>query len=144
MVSDQRAPHKPILLLAVIELIEKGYITENKIILDKVLERKFKDLWERLIDDGSEDEPMFVAEGLELEVERKYPFKCNIANPFYYLQFDKFWHLHQSEQYQKRPSYSLAMLRKCFDYAELDEQLFELMQEDEARGEMRRHLEAMV
>jgi len=44
------APHKPILLLAILDLIEKEAITKNKIPLDERLLARFKEHWELLVE----------------------------------------------------------------------------------------------
>jgi putative restriction endonuclease len=68
------APHKPVLLLAIITRIDKGEIKNNKIYIDPDLVATFKDLWHRLVHSTT--------------------FSSNFALPFYHLKSDGFWHLH--------------------------------------------------
>src|SRR4028118_179275 len=68
------APHKPLLLLAVIDLIEQGAILENKIEPSPQLVESFLKYWNLL------------------SIE-----KPRIFLPFYHLKSDKFWHLHAKQ-----------------------------------------------
>src|SRR5215213_11052575 len=65
------APHKPILLLAVIDLIEEGAITNNRIEPSPLLVESFLKYWHLVNLD-----------------------KPRIFLPFFHLKSDKFWHLH--------------------------------------------------
>ena len=40
------APHKPVLLISLIELIEKGLVTENKVYVNADLVGTFKENWQ--------------------------------------------------------------------------------------------------
>lgn len=102
------APHKPILLLAVIELIGEGYYSENRITPDEKLVKKFEDVWHRFIADSS-------------------PYSCTLSMPFYHLRGESFWSLVPSEEYEEHSEYSLYQLRKSFKYATLDNDLFGLL-----------------
>ena len=104
------APHKPILLLAVIDLMEEGAINENKIYPSPLLVETFLKYWYLVRDDRPRIE---------------YPFK--------YLKSEKFWHLHAKEgQYEKlvknREFNSFSQLAETIDYASLDEELFVYLQ----------------
>ncbi|RRN76951.1 restriction endonuclease, partial [Pseudoxanthomonas sp. SGD-10] len=71
------APHKPVLLISLIELIEKGLITENKVFVDADLVGTFKENWQLLVNTLHQ---------------------ADFTQPFYYLQSDKavgkpFWFL---------------------------------------------------
>ena len=63
------APHKAILLLSVIELIECGRIQSNRIELTEVLESTFLKLWKR-----------YVGNSLV--------FQAKVATPFWHLQHE--------------------------------------------------------
>ena len=69
-----KAPHKPVLLLAVIEAFEKGEITENWIEISDSLVQHFLDVWHILV---------------------KTPHVPTFALPFFHLKNEKgqFWHL---------------------------------------------------
>ncbi len=68
------APHKAVMIMAVMELVKSGHITSNVIFLDKGLKRMFKEIWQRVVPAGS-------------------PFKCEYRNPFKYMDSEPFWDL---------------------------------------------------
>lgn len=103
------APHKPLLLLAVIELIERGQIPENKISLSPDLAETFIKYWSK------------ITEG-----------RPNIGLPFFHLKSDGFWHLHPNAGYEKVLEVAdritaVSRLRKVIEYASLDNDLFVLL-----------------
>ena len=103
------APHKPLLLLAVIELIERGQIQENEIPLSPDLAETFIKYWSKVTDR-----------------------KPNIALPFFYLKSDGFWHLHPNAGYEKvlgvaNRVTAISRLREAIAYASLDDELFVLL-----------------
>jgi putative restriction endonuclease len=67
------APHKPVLLLALLESIENGEVLENKVFITPELVARFKDTWHSLV--------------------KNEKFIPNFSLPFYHLKGDKFWHL---------------------------------------------------
>ncbi len=72
-----KAPHKPVLLLAFIDLIEKGILTQNYVYVDADLVGAFLENWGLLV---------------------HTPHSADFTQPFYYLQTDQFnghpfWHL---------------------------------------------------
>jgi len=44
-----KAPHKPVLLLALIQEIEEGRISENRVFIKPELLASFKEIWSRLV-----------------------------------------------------------------------------------------------
>lgn len=68
------APHKAVMIMAIMELVESRHITANVIHLDKELKDKFKEVWQRVVPAGS-------------------PFKCEYRNPFTYMDSEPFWDL---------------------------------------------------
>ena len=103
------APHKPLLLLAVIELIEGGQIYENKISLSPDLAETFMKYWSK--------------------VTNRRP---NIALPFFHLKSDRFWHLHANVGYEKVLNATdrmaaISRLREVIAHATLDDDLFVLL-----------------
>jgi len=116
------APHKPILILAVIDLFEEGAITDNKI----------------------EPSPRFVEAFLKywhlVSLE-----KPRIFLPFFHLKSDKFWHLHAktgSEQLLAitKQFNSMAQAAGIVAYASLDEDLFLLLHRADAREAIRQKI----
>lgn len=97
------APYKPFLLLAVIELIEQGYIRENKIPLSNSLIDTFK-----------------------VYTELTPDWNSGIHYPFFHLKTDGFWHLHP-KVLNNRQSNSTPTIRQLLDaaaYSFLDDQFF--------------------
>ncbi len=126
-----KAPHKPLLLLAILHLVQRGIIVSNRITLSEELIREFKHLWTQYIGSADDRESFQVSEGLMLDLALRYPFKCSIVNPFYHLQHEAFWRLVKGEGYKVRKNYtSIKQLRACFAYAEMDEGLFRAMKDE--------------
>ena len=48
--ANGKAPHKPILLLALIHEISEGEIKENRIFITPELIASFKEIWSRLVE----------------------------------------------------------------------------------------------
>ena len=123
-----KAPHKLILLLAILNLCQRGIIHDNHIVLSSELVEEFKRLWRLYIGEQNTGDSIFVAEGLPMDIPHSYPFKCSIENPYYHLQHEPFWRLVKNEKGKERKSYSiLKSLRDSFAYAEIDQDLFDLM-----------------
>ncbi|WP_190797033.1 hypothetical protein [Leptolyngbya sp. FACHB-541] len=105
------APHKPILLLAVIELIEQRKIQTNQIYLSPELIATFLKYWSNLVTTHHQS---------------------NIALPFFHLTGDKFWHLAPNMSYEGNLASikpSLSALRNAVRCAYTDPELFELLQQ---------------
>ena len=103
------APHKPLLLLVVIELIERGQIRENKIPLSPDLAEIFMRYWSKVTNR-----------------------KPNIALPFFHLKSDGFWHLHPNLGYEKALEIAdritaISRLREVIAHVSLDDDLFVLL-----------------
>ena len=114
-----RGPHKPILLLSVMDLIEQGLISENFI------------------------EPSFeLVETFNTYISMVLPagWKTSMAHPFSRLDTDRFWHLITNEGYQSEHDYNvttMARLRKIYAGARLDDFLFHFMLNPESRVRLR-------
>jgi putative restriction endonuclease len=76
------APHKPILLLSVIDLVEQGILRHNRIFLSAELVATFLKFWSQLGSDAH---------------------RSNIALPFFHLRSDGFWH------FKANPGYEVAI-----------------------------------
>lgn len=113
------APHKPVMVLSVIDLIETGHIDRNRVYLDDTLQQKFKELW-------------------KLYVPSTSKFRCSIAYPFFHLGNDKFWRLVPSNEYVKQESYySVSSIHKNFEYAIIDQDLFDILKQPSNRDVLR-------
>ena len=105
------APNKPCMLLAAIDLAERGRLIENRI--------RFEDTWEA-----------YGAYAAAIESA----YTLNSYDPFYYLGKEGFWHLSPKEEF--KPSANKLLDRGMT--ASLDPELFELLCSDpEARAALR-------
>lgn len=105
------APHKPVLLLAVSELIRKGEITSPHIYITAELVLEFKNCWSRLV---------------------TTPHQPNFALPFFHMRSEPFWELVAFPGMQIGVTSSASVksfknLRETVHYAALDPVLFELL-----------------
>ena len=112
------APHKPILLLSVIELIEQRLLTHNKIPLSAELIAAFMKLWQQL---GST------------------AHNADIGMPFFHLRSDGFWHFKPNPGFEMLLSSgakvrAVSALKQSVDYAYLDDELFKLLQQRVSRN----------
>ena len=122
--QDRRqTPHKPFLLLIIMEMLESGELSENRIPFREIEKKKsfFADMiavFNRL--NGSDRRP-------------------SIHNPFFHLKTNGFWHL----ELQSRPAGATpteAYLRNANAAAKLDESLFLLFVMPEYREILRQTL----
>lgn len=107
------APHKPILLISVIELIEQGKIKQNQISLSPELISTFLKYWRALVTTNH---------------------RSDILLPFVHLTGDEFWHLTFYPDSETTNSTSLgrkgvSAVRRMVQYASLDPQLFSILQD---------------
>lgn len=105
------APHKPVLLLAVLRNIEEGKVSENRIELSPELVGAFKSVWQKLVKTGHS--PL-------------------IAQPFFYMRGEKFWHHIPNPGYESwvkviKNCQSIGVLNKAVAFAQLDPELFLLV-----------------
>lgn len=113
------APHKPILMLAVIELIEGGQVTENSIPVSPELAEIFLRYWPK--------------------VTRRKP---DLAMPFFHLKSEGFWHLHPNSGYETALKVatqikSVSRLREIVANASLEQDLFLLLTDARDRETIR-------
>lgn len=123
VVMGRKAPHKAVLLLAILDLVEDGSITSPQIILTKELENAFEREWHRFI-------------GAPLV------FKCVIATPFWHMRNEPFYTLclKSGEEVSNLVNpYSKKRLKEL-TYAVIDEDMFKQMQNAETRLEFRKIL----
>jgi len=107
------APHKPILLISVIELIDQGKISRNQIPLSPELISTFLKYWRSLVTTNH---------------------RSDISLPFVHLTGDKFWHLSLYPNSgvttaTKLGRKGVSAVRQTVQYAYLDPELFNLLQE---------------
>lgn len=117
--KGMQAPHKAILLLSVMDNIEKEEINENKVAITPLLVATFKDLWHKLVHNNI--------------------FSANFSLPFFHLKNDNFWHLktHLGREILVTASHSIksfAHLKEVVSYASFDEDLYNLIANDHTRN----------
>jgi putative restriction endonuclease len=124
--KGQKAPHKPVLLLALIQEVEEGRITDNKVMITPELLASFKEIWSRLVEGH---------------------WQCKFFLPFYHLQNDKpkFWFL-QTEpgaSVMLTSSYSPKSVTGLIDavkYATFADWLWEILANPAKREKLRLEL----
>lgn len=126
--GSHERPHKPALLLSIIDLLDRGVITRNEVTLSDELIATFKRYF---------------------AVVRRENDQPTIQNPFFHLCGDKFWRLvpvaSDHDIYQQGATAgapSVAELRRRVDYGEFDEGMWQLLSEPVARHQMREALVA--
>lgn len=105
------APHKPFLLLSIIDGVKIGWIQNSKIILSQDLIETFFRYWKQIMEEDR---------------------KTTIALPFFHMDSEPFWELQYKEgktPYKNSPS--LGGLIDRIAYAKIDEALFHLIQDEE-------------
>lgn len=133
------APHKAVLLIAVMRLVGRGIISSSEIELTDELVAEFKSVW-----------------GEKLPVS--CPFSCSIGQPFFHMQHESFWRLleHEEEysmvaeelglynnQTKDMPNgYSVNAMRKKFRCAIIEQRLFDVISDAGNRKELEELLTA--
>ena len=116
------APNKPLLLLAIVELIEQGQISENKVTPSPDLFEIFMKYWSIITDR-----------------------RPNLALPFFHLKSDGFWHLHANAGYETALKVAtqikaVSRLREIVASASFDDELFCLLTNTHDREVIRQTL----
>jgi len=122
--TTYRAPHKPFLLLSILDLFAQGIIQSNLIEITPELGGLFADYWSKVFPPD---------------------YHGNLALPFFHLRSSGFWHLIprpncEEELLQNGSIETLNYLNRLVIGAKLDEDLFDLLYIEEARNELRRIL----
>lgn len=103
---------KPILLLAIFELIEKGVILGNRINFSKELAEEYKSQWIRF-----SNKPITL-----------------VQYPYYYLNSEEFYYI-KGKTDRKTPS--AKFIREQIEFAAFDDELWDLLQIPETREELK-------
>lgn len=109
------AHYKPILVLAVIDLIARDLITNNEIPVHHELIETFDRYWNVL---GSPT------------------YKGGLHYPFLHLQGDEFWHLKFKPEFNGLQPKTINKLKAAVDYAYLDSELFNFLQDEIYRKQL--------
>ena len=125
--QDRRqTPHKPFLLLIIMEMLESGELSENRIPFGEIEKKK----------------PFFADLIAVFNSGNTKNWQPSIHNPFFHLKTNGFWHLDPAEL-QSRPAATTptdAYLRNANATAKLDERLFLLFVMPEYREILRQTL----
>lgn len=111
--THQLAPHKPFLLLSILDGIHIGWIDRPKIRLSQDLIETFFRYWNQIM--GKER-------------------NTTIALPFFHMKSEPFWALQYNDgakPYTNSPSLGGLLIRIA--YAKIDDQLFQMMIDEEGR-----------
>lgn len=121
--GGKKLPHKGLVLLSIMNLIENDTMNVNRIELDKVIANQFTELWRKFMG------------------EEKCP---SVWTPFWYLKSETFWHFKSNGDdgllegllnFAGHPS--IGQMRAVIKYAYLDDVLFNFMQSKEDRQKLR-------
>ena len=124
--NGKKLPHKAVLLLSILTLVDNGTIIENKILLDKTIANTFATTWADYLHNI------------------KIP---SVWIPFWYMKSESFWHfkaladeniLQNLLCFAGHPS--IGQMRGVIRYAYVDKQLFSLMQDTEERLKLKKAL----
>lgn len=137
-VKGHKAPHKAVLLLAIIDLVEEGVIASPRIELSDELVDKFNKVWHHYLGTST-------------------IFTPDITKPYFHMQHETFWRLVEHDETEmlmvaeecpwiegkkvvkdlSHGSYSVKAMRKAFAYAEIDNFLYQLLLNADARAMLR-------
>ena len=113
------------MLLSIIDLVEYGVIGSNRIEFSERLEQQFQHNWSRYV--GQSD-----------------VFQSRVGTPFWLLNNESFWRLVPYEGsdeaiavYLHGNPYAPSTTRKLIRYAEIDKELFGLLQDETNRAKFR-------
>lgn len=124
--ASPREPHKPVLLLSILDLLDRGTITDNRISLSDELARSFRRYFDVVRD--RDDQP-------------------TIQYPYFHLSGDHFWQLvpppgetpiYRSGATSGAPT--VAELRRRVAYGQFDDRLWALMNDPQSRCMLRNAL----
>lgn len=103
------APHKPLLVLSIIDALEQQNLITEKVLVDKRLKELFQRNWQLLV---------------------RTEHRCNINNPIFYLRAEGFWNAYGTD---KEPLDKARGISKV-SHGIIDDTLAELLQEPECRA----------
>ncbi len=123
-VFNHERPHKPVLLLAVLDLAESGRLSENRITLSPELMEVFRRYF---------------------DVVRTPSDQPTAINPFFFLRSDKFWHQQPRPGQEQacaamRAPGSLGLLTTVIAHAFLDDDLYAALLDPVKREALRQAL----
>lgn len=108
VISGRKAPHKAVLLLSIIELIEEKTISSPCITLSDDLISRFNNNWKLYVHSDK--------------------FSSTITTPYWHLQNESFWRLNTYDGSAPKKTYSEKYLKE-YTFAIIDSDFFYLTQE---------------
>ena len=117
----QVAPHKAMMLIAVMDEIANGHLTNGFVPHNDKMVKAFEFAWQRYVGKSRVFNPVF-------------------ATPFFHLGNEPFWKLMKSDCYAEKKEYSLGALRESFYGAKLSDDLFQYMEKPASRQRLMRAL----
>lgn len=123
VVGGKKLPHKAILLISLMNLIENGTMMDNRILLDKTIVNSFGLCWKSYFDDA------------------KVP---SVWTPFWYMKSEPFWHfksvgdddlLQGLLAFAGHPS--IGQMRPVIKYVFLDKALFGCLEHESCREKLK-------
>lgn len=119
------APHKPILLLSIIQMFELGNIQSNRIFITPELVSSFKSNWNKLVINSKSN--------------------MTFALPYYHMQSEPFWRLIANTGCEKWVNAKSSMrsfsnLNVAVNYAEIDIGLYNLLKENNYQNILKQFL----
>lgn len=117
--KGKKRPHKAILLLSILHLIDAGNVINNMIPLDNNIADAFARTWDRYFNTKS---------------------PC-VWTPFYHLKGESFWHFQSRDSSDKLEMLlafggtpSIGKMRSVIKFAYFDEDLYTLMRNEQSRN----------
>lgn len=111
------APHKPILLLSILDAVENGWISSNKFHFSNHISETFFDYWDKIF-----------------PVKKK----TTIALPLYHMKSESFWKLNYRRGVNEfNYSPSIGALADRVESFELDDELFQMMSDQSGNQKIR-------
>jgi len=118
-ITKHRAPHKPFLLLSIMDLIAQGQISKNFIEPSYDLVETWNTYYSRIMPPGS---------------------ATSMAYPFFHLRNEGFWHRIPNPGYEDKldtPVYSMRKVREFYTGVKVDDELFQYLCDLETRERLR-------
>ena len=117
--KSKPAPHKAVLLLTIIDMIEVGEISSPFVQISDSLIENFRKVWNSY-------------------VPRHSGYVQKITYPFIHLSSSPFWKLVKASSYQGQTEYSgIKALKRDYSGAMIDAELFQMLKDPFSRKEIR-------
>lgn len=120
--ENGQAPHKPILLLALLDEVARGAYPNGLITITPELIAGFRTYWAAIVTSSY--------------------WKATMQNPFRYLHHEGWWHFvrHGTTVAPQNQSPSLSFLAEEYDGVRLEPDLWQLLQDSQSLNVLRNHL----